>query len=55
VPVDLALQLSPGGRLVLPVGTRVQQLVLVERTERGFQEQRLEGVNFVPLLPGMSW
>lgn len=54
VPPALAEQLSPGGRLVLPVGTREQQLVLVERTERGFHEQRLEVVNFVPLLPGLS-
>ncbi len=54
VPAELADQLSPGGRLVLPVGTREQQLVLVERTGRGFQEQRLEAVNFVPLLPGLS-
>lgn len=55
VPAELAMQLAPGGRLVLPVGTRLQQLVLVERAERGFQETRLEAVNFVPLLRGMAW
>ncbi|MDD2701079.1 MAG: protein-L-isoaspartate(D-aspartate) O-methyltransferase [Sideroxydans sp.] len=47
-------QLAVGGRMVLPVGTQEQFLYLVERTENGFKETRLEAVKFVPLLAGMA-
>lgn len=47
-------QLAVGGRMVLPVGTQEQFLYLVERTESGFKETRLEAVKFVPLLAGMA-
>jgi len=53
VPDDLAEQLGPGGRLVMPIGTREQRLVLIERTDRGLVQSVLEEVNFVPLLPGL--
>ena len=52
VPDALRDQLAPGGRLVLPVGTREQSLTLVERTLDGFTQSTLEPVRFVPLLPG---
>jgi protein-L-isoaspartate(D-aspartate) O-methyltransferase len=52
VPEALRDQLAPGGRLVLPVGTREQNLTLVERTADGFTQSTLEPVRFVPLLPG---
>jgi protein-L-isoaspartate(D-aspartate) O-methyltransferase len=52
VPEGLREQLAPGGRLVLPVGTRKQNLTLVERTPDGFAQTTLEPVRFVPLLPG---
>ena len=47
-------QLAVGGRMVLPVGTQEQYLYLVERTENGFKETRLEAVKFVPLLAGIA-
>ena len=47
-------QLAVGGRMVLPVGTQEQFLYLVERTENGFKETRLEPVKFVPLLAGIA-
>ncbi|MBU0688370.1 MAG: protein-L-isoaspartate(D-aspartate) O-methyltransferase [Gammaproteobacteria bacterium] len=47
-------QLAVGGRMVLPVGTQEQFLYLVERTENGFKETRLEAVKFVPLLAGIA-
>jgi protein-L-isoaspartate(D-aspartate) O-methyltransferase len=47
-------QLAVGGRMVLPVGTQEQYLYLVERTESGFKETRLEAVKFVPLLAGTA-
>jgi protein-L-isoaspartate(D-aspartate) O-methyltransferase len=52
VPDALVEQLAPGGRLVLPVGTREQHLVLVERTPEGIVQRTLDPVRFVPLLPG---
>ncbi|HOB46763.1 MAG TPA: protein-L-isoaspartate(D-aspartate) O-methyltransferase [Zoogloea sp.] len=52
VPPALTEQLAEGGRLILPVGTADQHLVLIERTPRGLRETRLDAVRFVPLLPG---
>ncbi len=54
VPESLLMQLAPGGRLVMPVGGREQTLVVVERTESGFERYNIEPVNFVPLLPGLG-
>ncbi|MHB1117069.1 protein-L-isoaspartate(D-aspartate) O-methyltransferase [Sideroxydans sp.] len=51
---SLKAQLAVGGRMVLPVGTQEQYLYLVERTESGFKETRLEAVKFVPLLAGIA-
>lgn len=52
VPQPLKEQLAVGGRLVMPVGKRTSQsLVLVERLgEDKFRQKRLQGVRFVPLL-----
>jgi protein-L-isoaspartate(D-aspartate) O-methyltransferase len=52
VPAALTAQLDVGGRLVMPIGTREQRLVLIERNEKGLVETVLENVHFVPLLPG---
>lgn len=52
VPEALLEQLAPGGRLVIPLGTREQHLVLAENTEQGVVQTDLEQVRFVPLLPG---
>ena len=49
-------QLAFGGRLVSPVrqpGTNRQVLVVVDRTERGFEHSIHEVVNFVPLKSGL--
>ena len=47
IPPALTDQLAVGGRLVLPVG---EQLVVVERTPSGLEQQGLERVRFVPLV-----
>jgi len=47
-------QLAIGGRMVLPIGTAEQFLYLIERTEQGFRETRLDAVKFVPLLTGKA-
>jgi len=51
VPPALYLQLVEGGRMVVPRGgRRGQQLVLVERTERGPRERAGLPCRFVPLV-----
>jgi protein-L-isoaspartate(D-aspartate) O-methyltransferase len=54
VPEALTDQLSEGGRLVLPIGTDQQRLMVVTRTASGLHEEILDDVNFVPLLSGLS-
>jgi len=56
VPESLKRQLAVGGRLVCPVGSRErQQLVVVARTEDGFQERTDTGCIFVPLIGDEGW
>jgi protein-L-isoaspartate(D-aspartate) O-methyltransferase len=54
VPQTLLEQLAVGGRLVMPVGGQDQMLVVVDRTESGFERRDVEAVRFVPLLPGLA-
>ena len=54
VPPELKLQLAVGGRMVLPVGTEDQWLYTVDRTDKGFVEQKRDAVRFVPLLTGLA-
>ena len=49
VPPALLDQLAIGGRLVIPVGARRQELLLIERTEDGLRETTLLPVRFVPM------
>jgi protein-L-isoaspartate(D-aspartate) O-methyltransferase len=57
VPEPLQRQLADGGRLVVPVGpaASLQTLVRVRRTRRGFEEERLADVRFVPLVGKAGW
>ena len=55
VPPPLVQQLKPGGRMVIPVGSRffTQQLILVEKQEDGTVRSReILPVSFVPLTGG---
>jgi len=54
VPKPLFDQLKVGGRLVIPVGEQEgsQHLLVVTRTEEGFDSETLDLVSFVPLLGG---
>lgn len=54
VPQSLRDQLAMGGRLVIPVGSGDQALVMIERTPQGWTEQVFDAVRFVPLLPGVA-
>jgi protein-L-isoaspartate(D-aspartate) O-methyltransferase len=49
VPSPLLEQLAVGGRLILPVGDFSQNLVLIRRTEEGYQRTELLPVRFVPM------
>ena len=52
IPPPLIKQLKPGGRMLIPVGSRfmVQELLLVEKSEEGkLSTQQLLPVAFVPL------
>ncbi len=51
VPQSLVAQLADGGRLVIPVGGREQQdLLVVEKRPEGLSLRREGGCRFVPLL-----
>lgn len=53
LPRELLAQLNEGGRLIAPVGPDgQQQLNLITKTAKGFEQEILEDVSFVPLLSG---
>lgn len=53
VPEELLMQLTEGGRLVIPVGQAGQQrLFLIQRTADDFHHEALDWVSFVPLVKG---
>lgn len=53
VPQKLIDQLKPGGRLVAPVGTGWQELVVIDKDLNGRIRRRTEfPVMFVPMVPG---
>jgi protein-L-isoaspartate(D-aspartate) O-methyltransferase len=53
IPDALLEQLAMGGRLVMPVGSRsMQQLMLLTKTPDGYEQQVLDQVVFVPMLGG---
>ncbi len=53
IPQELLDQLAIGGTLVTPVGEDRQELVVVKRTEDGFERQKVIDVRFVPLRSGV--
>lgn len=54
VPQALLQQLALGGKMLLPLGSSEQNLLLIERRAEGFVETRLHSVRFVPLLSGLE-
>lgn len=56
IPQPLLDQLAVGGRLVIPVGDRFgQDLILVEHAPEGFNTFNLGGVRFVDLVGKWGW
>ena len=55
VPKALVGQLDLGGRMILPMASgNAQHLYVIERTDNGLVERRMDPVVFVPLLPGVG-
>jgi protein-L-isoaspartate(D-aspartate) O-methyltransferase len=56
VPPSLTKQLEDGGRLIIPVGGReVQSLVVINRKGEEFQRREIESFKFVPLIGKDAW
>lgn len=53
LPQELLDQLAIGGTLVSPVGEDQQELVVIRRTENGFEREKVTDVRFVPLRSGV--
>jgi len=49
IPPPLLEQLAVGGRLVIPVGSAEQELVVVTRAEEGYRRESVIPVRFVPM------
>lgn len=53
IPLALLEQLKNGGRMIIPVGTEQQQLMQIDKTEKGqIIKKSLGTINFVPLVTG---
>jgi protein-L-isoaspartate(D-aspartate) O-methyltransferase len=50
IPKALVDQLAVGGRMVVPVGTSSQEIVIVTKSATGITEQRTIPVRFVPMV-----
>ncbi len=50
IPMRLAKQLRQRGRLIVPVGSLAQEIVILTKTPSGFEERRSIAVRFVPLV-----
>ncbi|PHQ63952.1 MAG: hypothetical protein COC10_03445 [Sphingobium sp.] len=49
VPQPLLEQLAEGGRLIVPVGRSVQELVVYTKTSKGIERKSIFPVRFVPM------
>lgn len=50
VPHSLEKQLKIGGRMIIPVGVSIQELVLVTRGKKRYKRKKILPVRFVPLV-----
>lgn len=50
IPEPLKAQLNERGRMVIPVGENIQELVLIKNTKTGLVEKRVTPVRFVPMV-----
>lgn len=55
VPQKLLEQMNDGGRMIIPVGSRAQQVLqLITREGEAYKTQYYDPVLFVPMLPGLE-
>lgn len=53
IPVKLKNQLAIGGKLVIPIGEKLQEMTVIERMdEEEFNTTKAGFFNFVPMIPG---
>ena len=50
IPEALEDQLAVGGRMIVPVGTDLQELFLIRKGKKGVERERRLAVRFVPLV-----
>ncbi len=50
IPDQLVAQLAVNGKMVLPLGTNFQELILITRSRRGIQRRDIIPVRFVPMV-----
>jgi len=50
IPHPLVEQLAEGGRMILPVGRRIQQLVILRRKDGRLSQENVLSVRFVPMV-----
>lgn len=56
IPNDLLVQLKVGGRMVIPIGDKVQIMTLMEKkSEKHFEKTEFGEFKFVPLLERKEW
>ena len=56
IPAPLVDQRAPGGRMLVPVGSKEgQRLLLVHRAPEGIETEEVLDVTFVPLLGRFGW
>ncbi len=55
VPKPLINQLKDGGKLIMPVGNYLQELILLEKKDGKIIEKKLGSVAFVPLIGEEGW
>ena len=56
IPQALVEQLATNGKMVIPVGTEVQDIFVLTKTESGISEKKTVPVCFVPMRrKALSW
>jgi protein-L-isoaspartate(D-aspartate) O-methyltransferase len=50
IPEELIDQLKTGGKMVVPVGTFYQNLLVIIKTSKGYQKRNIIPVRFVPMV-----
>ena len=54
IPQKLIDQLADGGRMVVPVGTSYQELLLIEKNDGDIKKRVITAVRFVPMVKGKT-